>query len=240
MASGVGLPSALWVSQALDWELEKVPKAERQSILRLMQVFSEHSATPELPDDEVLRRAFKSVASAHIQQLHENAELRRRIEDLEATVEAERSTSRALQTTARGEVTTTKIARDANAALVEEWKKRCAGWKKNCMEAERKYKCLAALAGSKLELHDKEIQDAVSGRAALPDIDMEGANSTLAKLSDVKKQPVVVKPRAKMKPFRLGDDLNPPKSFGEREGGRRNGPKMPPRDAPGRTLGRGR
>ena len=60
--AGIALPSALWVSQAIDWEMEKVPKAERQSMLRLMQVFSEHSASPELPDEAVLRRAFKPAA----------------------------------------------------------------------------------------------------------------------------------------------------------------------------------
>ena len=30
--AGIALPSALWVSQAIDWEMEKVPKAERQSM----------------------------------------------------------------------------------------------------------------------------------------------------------------------------------------------------------------
>ena len=107
--AGIALPSALWVSQAIDWEMEKVPKAERQSMLRLMQVFSEHSASPELPDEAVLRRAFKSLAASQIQSMQENAQLRQYIEDLEATVAAERHQSEGQALQARGELTTAKL-----------------------------------------------------------------------------------------------------------------------------------
>jgi hypothetical protein len=226
--SAIALPAALWVSQTLDWELAKVPKSERQSMLRLMQVFSEHSDRPELPDDAVLRRAFKTVSASHIQALHENAELKRRIADLQGSIAEERRQMEALAVQNRGDLATTRTRADQNAKLVEEWKKRCAGWKRTAMNAEHKYKRLAALAQSKLSINPAAVKDATASQPDAADLDMDTADATLAKLTDVPK--AVVKPsagpRTKMRPFRLGDDINPPKSFGEREQGRRHGVKM--------------
>ena len=111
---------------------------------------------------------------------------------------------------------------------MEEWKKRCTGWKRNCLEAERKYKLLAALAEKKLEgMKDATKQIAGYSKTKLPEIEVDEADAVFAKLSNAKK-PAPVKLHVKKKAFRLGDDLNPPKSFGERDQGRRYGVKLPP------------
>ena len=220
--AAAALPSALWVSQALDWELTKVPKAERQSMLRLMQVFSEHSDRPELPDEAVLRRSFKSLAASHIQTMQENAHLRHYIEDLEATVAAERNKADGDKLQSRGELTTAKVAAANSAKLVDEWKKRCMGWKRNCMEMEKKYKRIAALAQRKLKIMD-------DGKPR-PDLDLpetSEADAVMDRISDVPK----AKPKTKARPaekrvFRLGDDIDPPKSFGQKPDGSRYGAKF--------------
>jgi len=222
--AGIALPSALWVSQAIDWEMEKVPKAERQSMLRLMQVFSEHSASPELPDEAVLRRAFKSLAASQIQSMQENAQLRQYIEDLEATVAAERHQSEGQALQARGELTTAKLKAAEATKDAQDWKKRCNGWKRNCQMVEKKYQRLAALAQRKLKLLD-------DGKPR-PELDLpetEEADAVMAQLSDVPKP----KPKKKSedafaasRKFKLGDDLEPPKGFGVRADGTRYGPKF--------------
>jgi hypothetical protein len=209
--AAAALPSALWVSQVLDWELGKVPKAERQSMLRLMQVFSEHSDRPELPDDAVLRRAFKSLAASHIQTMQENAQLRQYVEDLEATLGTERNKAEGDALQLRGQLTTAKVNAANSSKAADEWKKRCLGWKRNCMEMEKKYKRIAALAQRKLKI--------VDDNRPRPDLDlpeMEDADKTMDRLSDAPKFAPKPKPTktSETRKFRLGDDIEPPKGFG--------------------------
>ena len=222
--TAAALPSALWVSQVLDWELDKVPKAERQSMLRLMQVFSEHSDRPELPDEAVLRRAFKSLAASHIQTMQENAQLRQYVEDLEATLATERNKAEGDVLQSKGKLTTAKVSAANSAKLADEWKKRCMGWKRNCMEMEKKYKRIAALAQRKLKIMD-------DGRPR-PDLDLpetEDADATMDRLSDVAKTRPKPKPTktSELRKFRLGDDIDPPKGFGVKPDGSRYGTKFP-------------
>jgi adenylate kinase family enzyme len=213
-AKDLALPAALWISQVVDFELKNVAKAERKSLLRLIGVFSENSTgQPEVSDEAVLRRSFSAISSAYIEKCQEVTELGDYVKELETKAEAAREAAEGDRLMRAREMKSLKIRATELNEICEEWKKRCMGWKRNCMDAERKYKVTAGLCKRKLGIVPTARQ-----LEAGSDLTIEEADAVKQKLSPalpVRRPKSTLHEPKKQRAFRLGDDINAAKRFGE-------------------------
>ena len=116
----LALPAALWVSQTLDYELRRVPKSERRSLLRLIALFSESSVEPEASDNDVLRRSFKAISAAYVEQTAAMTQLQEHVGEVEGALAFEREQAEAERLTRARELKTLRLRGQVRALVMQQ------------------------------------------------------------------------------------------------------------------------